>query len=171
MKSIKTLFIAILIAALATPAFAGSNAETGFGAIAGAIAGRALTRNSSQRTQNIATGLGMLAGGLAGNAYGDRQDRREAIERQYANNDTIRSLPSRTVNSMDAGGWVEQPAVTETRYVSQPVQTRTIRQTTQRDGCDEEYYHGEYNPEMAAAYCQGRRERIRQAYNEGLNGR
>lgn len=162
---IKKIFIAMLVVTMAVPAWAGTNAETGFGAIVGAVAGRALTRHSDQRTQNIATGLGALAGGMAGNAYGDRADRREVIQQQYANNDTYRSLPqeTRVVRS------VETPRVTE--WVEQP---QPVQRVSRGSDCDEAYYRGQYNPEAAQAYCQGRRERdrqVREAYQAGLAGR
>jgi hypothetical protein len=179
MKSIKICIITMILI-MGNSAFAGTTSDSAGGAILGAIVGRAGCHNCNARNQNLATGAGALAGGLLGYSVGDRQDRREAIQQSRGGfSDTVNS--SRTVRTVDvsqgqpmASEWVEQPVV-QTRYV-EPVQVRTVRQpAVVRDGgCDEQYFHGTYNPEAAQAYCQGRRERermVREAYAEGLAGR
>lgn len=188
MKKIFTIFV-LAIASLQTPAFAGTDQETIAGAVIGAALGRAGCHNCNQRTQNIATGVGALAGGLVGNSYGDRQDRREATQRgtwqqptqtAYVPTNqggsfsrTVQPTYSNAVASND--GWVTQPEpIVERRVYVQPVVQRQVTRVTRDDNCDEQNYRGNYNPEAARAYCDGRRERerqVREAYAEGLAGR
>lgn len=183
MKSIRICVIAVTLL-MAQSAFAGQWGETTTGAVVGAIIGRGACSHCSTRNQNIATGVMAVAGGLAGNAYGDRADRQEATQRgSYAssvdNTRVVRTVDvSRSMPSND--GWVDQgpatPVVQETRYVetTRPVIRRVVQPVVRESGCDEEYFHGQFNPEAAQAYCQGKRERermVREAYAEGLAGR
>lgn len=198
MKTIKAIVAIFLAATFITPAFAGTNSETGAGALVGALMGRGICHNCNTRNQNIATGVGALAGAFTGYSMGDRNDRRMDQQQQRINNDAYanQNYQTRTVapvyvNSnqpvQSNDGWVDmgpaqvaqvaqetrvvrQPVIVHTDYV-QPVQQPVRR--VQRGDCDEEYYHGNYNPQAAHAYCEGRRQREREvltAYQEGLNG-
>lgn len=173
----KIITILALFATIATePAFAGTTSESATGALLGAIAGRAVTRNSDSRKQNIATGVGALAGGMLGYSMADRNDRREnrADAQTYGNQggSFARTVQPVYADSCSNDGWVEQPVV-ERRVVVQPAIERRVVREVRSEGCDTEYFRGQYDPEAAAAYCEGKRareDRLRQAYQAGLNG-
>ncbi len=82
-------------------------------------------------------------------------------------------------------GWNNQPPAPVVVVVEDSHQQDTYRQDPRQrqqsynDGCDEYYYHNEYNPAAAQAYCKGHREAeskkrehaVKEAYAAGLSGR
>jgi hypothetical protein len=183
MSSIKSIFIAFVMSTLAVPAFADNQmVDSLIGAAAGAAAARGLCHNCNTRHKNAATAVGGLGGAWVGSSVGDASNATfnppQRRQQQMANvdqNNYRRQPQSAPIGTT----WINEPAaqpVQQAQYV-QPVQTRVVRPTpvaTNRSDCDEEYYRGEFNPELARVYCQGKRDRdrqLRQAYNDGLSGR
>lgn len=198
MKSIKTLFVSFILFTIAVPAFAGQWGDTATGGVIGAIAGRGICNNCSSRNKNIATGAMAIGGALLGNSIGSRSDRQADMQQQRISQQgqqqgqwqEVSSQPvggsfSRTVRSVDVSQqqpttWItdDQPQPVVRRVAVMPsreiIERRPV--SVQQDvECDEEYYHGQFNPEAAHAYCKGRRDsakirerQIREAYQEGL---
>lgn len=184
MKTIKTLIIAVLSFALAAPAFADNQFIDGLiGAVAGTAVGSKVGKGNGRKAAMVA---GALGGAWLGNTIGDDS------ERQHR--ETLRANAYQT--SAERNGYVSTsqrsyvaaPARQEIEYVEQPVQRRQVMvrqsQQTMQD-CDTENYNGEFDPEMAQAYCRGQAERARveqrrmqrekqiamqQAYQAGLQG-
>lgn len=180
MKTIKALIAVVLVSSFNMPVFAGTNTETAAGAVIGGLVGGAACRNCSPRSRNIAAGVAALAGGLVGNSMGDRSDRREAQVQQHLNNETTYvNRPVEPVLVASPRPTVQQDEVVVQRLGPFPAyrQTRYVQQAAPAPApageCDEQYYRGNYNPQAAHAYCEGRRVRerqVREAYEEGLAG-
>jgi hypothetical protein len=129
---------------------------------------------------------GALGGAWLGSTIGDDSERRHR--------ETLRSNAYQT--SAERNGYISSaernyepaPRYREVEYVEQPVQRRQVfvQQSYQSmQDCDTENYNGEYDPEMAQAYCRGQAERARvearrlqreraramqNAYQSGLQG-
>lgn len=184
MKSIKTLIIAVLSLALAAPAFADNQLiDSLIGAAVGTAAGSKVGKGNGRKAAMVA---GALGGAWVGSTIGDDSERRHR--------ETLRSNAWQT--SAERNGYVSSaesnyqpaPRYQEVEYVAQPVQRQQVivRQSYQpMQDCDTENYNGEYDPEMAQAYCRGQAERariearrmqrekeraIQNAYQAGLRG-
>lgn len=158
----------------------------------------------SKNIATAVTGLaGAWVGGKVGDDSGTRfqaqQDQREDHfqQQQYQQRQIVMANQnrggyagsvdnSRAVNTVDVsqdnGGWAPVPEAARrpVRFVEAPrdvvVERAPVRHAPVAAGCDrEEYYHGQFNPEAARAFCIGREEararrvqQIRDAYQEGL---
>lgn len=174
MKSIKTLIIAVLSFSLAAPAFADNQLiDSLIGSAVGAAAGSKIGKGNGRKAAMVA---GALGGAWLGSTIGDDSERRHR--------ETLRSNAYQT--SAERNGYVSSAERIE--YVEQPVQRRQVivrpSQQMMQD-CDTENYNGEYDPEMAQAYCRGQAERermearriqreraraVQNAYQAGLQG-
>jgi len=175
MKHTKRIVIALVLAALSLPALADNQLiDSLIGAAVGGGGARALCRHCNTRNRNVATAVGALGGAWVGSSVGDSTNARFNPQQQYYAPQTYamqetayRSEPVRTMS------WVPQQA-SPSVWEDQPQPRRPARVVVSRNGdCDEEYYHGRYDPEMARAYCEGRysrERRVREAYEEGLSG-
>lgn len=163
MNIAKQFFIAFILYSMTVPVFAGNQLiDSLIGAAAGGGAARAICHNCNTRNRNIATAAGALGGAWVGSNIGDSSNHRRQQQFQ----------PTQTYGDAYRES-VRQVVPVETTYVREETPTRVAESTrvVRRDrDCDEEYYHGQYNPELAHAYCEGRRARLRQmqeAYSEG----
>lgn len=185
MKYLKSIIIAVLSFALVVPAYADNQVIDSL--IGGAIGGAAGNQIGKGRGKQAATVAGALAGAWLGGTIGDDSERRHREQ--------LRSqgyMTSAERNELERNASYQQrpaPAYREpVRQYSQPeyYEHRPVRQAAPVSNCDEEYYKGEYNPDLAQAFCRGQaqRERIEQArmqrlraqmadqaYQEGLQGR
>lgn len=183
MKTIKLFILAIAMFAMATPAFADQQLiDSLVGAVAGGGVGRYACRNCKQSTKNIATGVAALGGAWVGSKVGDdsgqrfqqdQQQRADIANARMAQNDRRQEQPvyQQTYARSAPTTWINNEVEVAPVAVTRVVRAAPVARTAE---CDEEYYHGNFNPEVAHAYCEGRRQReqaVRQAYSEGLAGR
>ncbi len=193
MNSIKRILIAVSLIAFTSSAFADQQVvdTVGGGVVGGGIV-RALTSHmTNNRNRNIATGLGVLAGAWAGSKVGDDseshfQQQQQQRERHYqqgqanmVQSDGQWHTVNDTSNRAVAPVYVDQPVRTvyvddraPVAPVAVPVRHVVVHHS---NDCDEEYYRGRYDPEMAQAFCKGLREaatqrqqQLREAYMAGL---
>lgn len=161
MKSIKQIFIAVMILTLSVPAMADNQVIDSL--IGGAIGGAAGNQIGKGRGKQAATVAGALAGAWLGGTIGDDSGSRHRDNLQ---------MQQRQLNAQQGGyaGNVQRvvyeqaPQRQVVEYVEAPVQRRQVIQQ-RNSGCDEEYYNGQYDPEVAQAYCAGMVERQRQEIN------
>jgi uncharacterized protein YcfJ len=161
MKSIKQIFVAAMIFILAVPAMADNQVIDSL--IGGAIGGAAGNQIGKGRGKQAATVVGALAGAWLGGTIGDDSGSHHRDNLQ---------MQQRQINSQNNGygGNVQRvvyeqvPQRQTVQYVEAP-QRRQVQQVVQQNDCDSEYYNGEYDPEVASAFCQGQQERARQNYN------
>lgn len=199
MNKIKFIIVAFVMSAMAAPAFADQQLiDAVIGAAVGGGGTRALYKGNNQSKRNILTAAGALGGAWVGSKVGDDSGRRfeqqqaqreshfqqsQPMNNGYQGGFSGSSSSSRMVRAVDVSQpsttWVEEPVRVETQPVyvsSQPVR-RVVRPVVSGSCANEEYYRGEFNPEAAQAYCQGRKDAearrarvVQQAYADGLSG-
>lgn len=183
MKYLKSIIIAVLSFALVVPAYADNQVIDSL--IGGAIGGAAGNQIGKGRGKQAATVAGALAGAWLGGTIGDDSERRHREQLRSQGYATSAERNEQERNS----SYQQRPAYREpVRQYSQPeyYEQRPARQAQPVSNCDEEYYKGEYNPDLAQAFCRGQAQRARldqarmqreraqmadQAYQEGLQGR
>lgn len=191
MNIIKRILIAVSLIAFAAPAMADQQGiDTLIGAVLGGGGARALSSHvQSNSKRNMITAAGALAGAWGGSKIGDdsgqrfqqQMDQRERHFQQtqvnVSQNDGQWHTVSEPSNRSVAPVYVNEPVRTVYTEERAPVVVPVRRVVTQRTtDCDEEYYRGQYDPEMAQAFCKGLREaaarrqqQLREAYIAGLS--
>jgi len=160
MKTIKQIFVAVMILVLAVPAMADNQVIDSL--IGGAIGGAAGNQIGKGRGKQAATVAGALAGAWLGGTIGDDSGSRHRDNLQMQQRQ-INSQQNGYAGNVQRVVYEQAPQRQVVQYVEAPQQQR--RQVVQQNvGCDTEYYNGEYDPEVAQAFCQGQEERARQNY-------
>lgn len=160
MKSIKNIFIAALILTLSVPAVADDFINGVLGSAIGAAAGSKIGKGNGRKAAIVAGALGGAF--IGGNAdQGTERRHRENLQMQkYA----IDNQPVGYAGNAQRVVYEQVPQRQVVEYIEPAVQRRQVVQQ-RNSGCDEEYYNGEFDPEVAQAYCAGLIERQRQAIN------
>lgn len=167
MKTIKQFFVAVMILALSVPAMADNQVIDSL--IGGAIGGAAGNQIGKGRGKQAATVAGALAGAWLGGSIGDdsgKRHRENLRSQQYQADNQSGGYAGSTGGSQRVV-YEQAPQRQVIEYVDQPVQRRQVirqQQQPQASDCDTEYYDGEYDPDMAQAYCRGQQQRQRQEF-------
>ena len=157
MKSIKNLLVAVLVFSLATPAFADDFVNSVLGAAIGGAAGSKIGKGNGRKAAIVAGALGGAF--LGGNADQGTERRHRETLRAMERQDDYGSAYAPSSQRMGM-------AQVQQRQVVEYVDVAPVRRVAAApvSTCDTEYYEGEYDPDMAQAYCRGQQQRLRQEY-------
>lgn len=184
MNYVKSFIVAVMIAAFAIPAQADDFINAVLGAGLGAAAGSKVGNGNGRKA---AIAVGALGGAFLG---GNADQATERRHREMLHAQGYMTSAERNELERNNRGYVPPQQVAYREPVRQYAQSEYYEQRPVRavpvSTCDTEYYKGEYNPDLAQAFCRGQmqrerleyaqlqRERARQAdqaYQEGLQGR